>query len=176
MLEAGTQDGDSWWHDSRRLTDPHTHKKILLHIQDKYKFKRKWRTTPCSKNQTIELTWRNERKLMFKSLKVPYQHYGLTQHYQGVKKQYAKKLAMITSSHHINQVSECQMICTRRMSDVAATCIARSSWWEISENLITTIGWPGEEVEHHGILHSWRTTETSTLSCTDETSPCKHVI
>jgi hypothetical protein len=38
---------------------------------------------------------------MFKSLKAPYQHSGMTQHYLGIENQSAKKLAMITRSHHI---------------------------------------------------------------------------
>jgi hypothetical protein len=49
---------------------------------------------------------------MFKSLKASYQHSGSTQHYQGIENQSAKKHAMITSSHHVNQGSEYQMIGT----------------------------------------------------------------
>jgi hypothetical protein len=61
---------------------------------------------------------------MFKSLKTPYQHSGSTQHFLGIENQSAKKLAMITNSHHVNQGSEYQMICTRHMREVAATCMA----------------------------------------------------
>jgi hypothetical protein len=60
---------------------------------------------------------------MFKSLKASYQHSGSTQHYQGIENQSAKKHAMITSSHHVNQGSEYQMIGTRHMRDADATCV-----------------------------------------------------
>ena len=59
--------------------------------QDNYKLERKLRTTPYSENQTIELTRRNERKPMFKSLKASYQHSDLTQHYLGIEYQSAKE-------------------------------------------------------------------------------------
>jgi hypothetical protein len=67
---------------------------------------------------------------MLKSLKAPYQHSSSTQHYLGIENQYAKKLAMITISHHVNQGFEYQLICTRCTRDIAATCMAWSSWWE----------------------------------------------
>jgi hypothetical protein len=67
---------------------------------------------------------------MFKSLEQPYQHSGSTLHYLGIENQSAKKLAMITSCHHINQGSEYQMICTRSRGYVAASRMAWSSWWE----------------------------------------------
>jgi hypothetical protein len=66
-----------------------------------------------SENQiTNELTQLNERKLMFKSLTTPYQHSASTQHYIGIENQSTKKLTMITNSHHVNQGSKYQMICT----------------------------------------------------------------
>ena len=66
-------------------------KKQDLTMQDNYKLERKLRTTPYSENQTIELTRRNERKPMFKSLKAPYQHSDLTQRYLGIEYQSAKE-------------------------------------------------------------------------------------
>jgi hypothetical protein len=39
---------------------------------------------------------------MFKSLKLPYQHFALTQHSLEIENQFTKKFAMITNSHHVN--------------------------------------------------------------------------
>ena len=101
--------------------------------QDNYKLERKLRTTPYSENQTIELTRRNERKPMFKSLKAPYQHSDLTQHYLGIEYQSAKEACKD------NQLTPWQPrlwipndVCTCR-EHTTATCMAQSSWWSISK-------------------------------------------
>ena len=102
-------------------------------MQDNYKLERKLRTTPYSENQTIELTRRNERKPMFKSLKAPYQHSDLTQRYLGIEYQSAKEACkdnQLTPWQPRlwipNDVSTCR-------EHTTATCMAQSSWWSISK-------------------------------------------
>jgi hypothetical protein len=60
---------------------------------------------------------------MFNSLKTPYQHFDLTQHYLEIGNQSSKKLAMITNPHHANRGSKYQMIGTPHMRYVAAICM-----------------------------------------------------